>query len=164
MRKIVHACVCALALSLAAGGVLAQQKGGIEVERAWARATAGDTGAAYFRVVNKGTSPDRLMAASTPVAESASLHQSKVQNGVMMMRPLGPLAVEPGKSAELKPGADHLMLMGLKHPLKQGETFPLTLRFEKAGDVQVTVKVEGVGAMGTEADHGGTHMDHGMDK
>lgn len=164
MRKIVHACICALALSLPSLSAVAQQGGGIAVEHPWARATAGDTGAAYFSIVNKGASSDRLLSASTPVAQSASLHQSKVENGVMMMRPLPPLEVAPGKSAALKPGADHLMLMGLKHPLKQGESFPLTLHFEKAGDVQVAVKVESAGAMGAEADHGGMQMDHGMDK
>jgi copper(I)-binding protein len=162
MGKIFRACAFALASSFVAASAIAQQ-GGIEVERPWARATAGDTGATYFSIVNKGAVPDRLMSASTPAAQSATLHESKVQNGVMMMRPLPPLEVAPGKSAELKPGADHLMLVGLKHPLKQGESFPLTLHFEKAGDVQVTVKIESAGAMGADAGPGGMHMDHGTD-
>jgi copper(I)-binding protein len=58
------------------------------------------------------------------------------------------LTIAPGTAALLKPGGDHVMLMGLKQPLKEGESFPLILTFEKAGDVQVTVKVEKAGATG----------------
>jgi copper(I)-binding protein len=133
-----------------------------EVEHAWARASAGTTGAAYLNISNRGTEPDRLLALSTPVAEKAELHESKMDNGVMKMRPLGPITIAPGQSAVLKPGADHVMLIGLKQPLKAGQKFPLTLKFEKAGDVQVTVQVERAGAMGTDAkDHGTMPMDHG---
>jgi periplasmic copper chaperone A len=162
MRGITLASATALSLLSAIG--FAQQNVGssISVEHAWARASAGTTGAAYLSVTNQGTTPDRLLAVETPAAERAALHESTLENGVMKMRPLGPVTIAPGQSLQLKPGADHVMLMGLKHPLKAGESFPLTLTLEKAGDVQVTVKVEPAGAMGADASEGGPMppMDH----
>jgi periplasmic copper chaperone A len=126
------------------------QEPGIAVEQAWARATPGavKTGAAYLTLVNNGKQSDRLLGMSTPVADSASLHETKMEGGIMKMRPLGPVDLAPGKSLELKPGGNHIMLEGLKHPLKEGEHFPLTLAFEKAGTREVTVMVGKVGAMG----------------
>jgi copper(I)-binding protein len=149
-RRIASLAVLAFLLPSVAAIAIAQQpeRHGIEVEQAWARATPGPTGAAYFKIVNKGDSPDRLVATSTPIAEKAEAHESKMANGVMTMRPLGPLTIGPGKAIQFKPSADHLMLMGLKHPLKDGDTFPLTLTFEKSGDIQIVVKVERAGAMG----------------
>jgi copper(I)-binding protein len=138
----------------------------IVVETAWARATPGNapTGAVYFRVVNRGIAPDRLVAVTTPVAERAEIHENKIVDGVMQMRPLGGVTIEPRQSMELKPGGDHLMLIGLKHPLKQGESFPLTLVFEKAGTLTVGVAVEKVGASGGMGmDHGGANGGMGMD-
>jgi periplasmic copper chaperone A len=162
MRKI--ACACSIALALLTTGAGAQQgAGSIEVQHAWARASAGKTGAAYFSVVNKGATPDRLVAVSTPAADKAQIHEDKMENGMMEMRPVGPMVIAPGQSAQLKPGADHVMLMGLKHPLKEGETFPLTLSFEKAGDIQVVVTVEKAGAMGADASHDQMQMEGGMD-
>jgi hypothetical protein len=142
----------------------------LTVEHAWARASAGTTAAAYFAVNNQGSAADRLLAISTPVAEKAALHESKMENGVMKMREVGPIAIEPGQSVVLKPGADHVMLIGLKHPLKQGESFPLTLSFERAGKVEVAVRVERAGSMGGDAaGHGSMQqmpgsMDHGSMK
>ncbi len=135
---------------------------GVVVENAWARATPGNapTGAVYFRLANRGTGADRLIAAATPVAQRAELHETTTENGIMRMRPAEPLAIAPGETAELKPGAEHLMLTGLKEPLKAGESFPLTLTFEKAGAITVAVKVMKPGAMGADAmpqgEHGGT--------
>src|SRR5882724_3984473 len=72
-----------------------------------------------------------------------------MNNGVMTMRPLDKgLAIEPGKTVKLAPGGYHLMLMDLKNPLKQGEKVPLTLEFEKAGKVTLSLDVQGVGAQG----------------
>jgi len=155
---------CGVIMSLVTLSIAAQQNDGtgLVVERVWARASTGATGAVYLSISNHGTAPDRLLAVRTPMAEKAELHESKMENGVMKMRPLGPITIGPSQSAVLKPGADHVMLMGLKQPLKQGETFPLTLTFEKAGDIQVNVKIEGAGAMGADAmDHGPMQgMDH----
>lgn len=127
-------------------GALGQESGPV-VEHAWARATSGSakTGAVYMTITSP--TPDALVAAASPVAGRAGLHEDKTENGVMRMRPTPSIPVEPGKPTELKPGGDHVMLMDLKQPLKAGETFPLTVTFEKAGSKQVTVRVEKAGAL-----------------
>ena len=88
--------VCGMVLSLAAGSAGAQQSRNatVAVEKPWARATTGTTGAVYFRIANKGDASDRLTGVKTPVAEKAELHESKMQDGMMEMRPVGPL---PGR-------------------------------------------------------------------
>lgn len=125
----------------------------IEIAHAFARATAttAKTGAAYFTIVNTGTSDDRLVAASSPIAERSEPHNTIDDNGVMKMRPLADIEVRAGERVELKPGGMHLMLTGLKAPLRIGQSFPLTLNFEKAGTVSVMVAVEKAGATGGHA-------------
>jgi periplasmic copper chaperone A len=125
----------------------------IRVDHAWSRASAGpaSTGVAYFTVTNDGP-PDRLVGTSTPIAATAELHETIRDNGVMKMRPVGALALTPGKPLTLSPGGYHVMLTGLKAPLKPNADFPLTLTFEHAPPITVTVKVEAVGAQ--------SHMDH----
>jgi copper(I)-binding protein len=121
----------------------------VEVQNAWARATAAGAGAGgvFLTVTDKGA-PDRLVGASTPVAAMAEVHETVNDNGVMRMRPVPGLPLESNKPVELKPGGYHIMLMGLKQQLKDGETFPVTLNFEKAGSVTATVHVGKAGAMG----------------
>jgi len=63
------------------------------------------------------------------------------------MRPVEKIQVAPGEPTVLKPGGLHVMLIGLEAPLKEGESFPLTLTFQQAGKTEVTVSVESVGAM-----------------
>ena len=124
---------------------------GIKVDNVWARATPGlaKTAAIYFTITNTGTTADRLEGtASTPVAEHADLHEDKMANGVMQMRPVKSLTIDPGKSVTLDPNSGyHLMLIGLKGPLKEGQTVPLTLSFDHAGKREVTAAVAKVGAM-----------------
>ncbi|MBV8538585.1 MAG: copper chaperone PCu(A)C [Alphaproteobacteria bacterium] len=116
----------------------------IEVTGAWARSTppGAKSAAAYLTVVNTGQDADRLVAASTPVAGTADVHRTTNDNGVMKMRPAGPLDVKPGTPVVLSPGGLHVMMMDLKQPLADGQDFPLTLVFEKAGKVQVSVHVQ----------------------
>jgi len=130
----------------------------IQIVAPWARATAAGAknGVAYMTVVNKGNSDDRLLAVSTPIAETAEPHKTASENGVMKMLPVDAVEVKAGSEVVLKPGGYHVMLMHLKAPLQQGETFPMTLTFEKAGKVDVTVKVEKAGAMGQS--HSGMTM------
>lgn len=139
---------------------LAQQSP-ISVTDAWARATppGAKTGAAYFTVKDGGTAPDRLLSASTPVAGMAQLHTTISDNGVMKMRPVDGIDVKPGTPLTLQPGGYHLMLMQLKAPLKEGDHFPLTLTFAKAGTVETEVKVEKAGAMGAMGSSGMSGMD-----
>ena len=119
----------------------------IQVDHPWARASAGaaKTGAAYLTLTDQGL-PDQLTGASTPVAASAELHESMDDMGMMKMRPIAGLPLTPGKPVTLAPGGYHLMLMGLKGPLKAGDSFPLTLRFQHAPPQTVTVTVEPIGA------------------
>lgn len=128
----------------------------IHVEQGWARPTIGpvSTGAAYFTLTTTGK-PDRLVGMATPVAASATLHETINDNGVMKMRPVAGLPLTPGKPVTLSPGGYHVMLMGLKGPLKAGDQFPLTLTFQHAAPITVTIQVR---AMGME-DHMG-HMNH----
>ena len=117
-----------------------------QIDHPWARASAGaaKTGAAYLTITDQGP-PDRLTGVSTPVADTAELHESMADMGTMKMRPLSGLTLAPGKPVTLAPGGYHVMLLGLKAPLKAGDTFPLTLRFEHAEPLTVTVAVEPIG-------------------
>jgi hypothetical protein len=90
---------------------------------------------------------DRLVSAETPAAKRTERHSSAMAGMVMQMRPFAGLEIPAGQTVTLKPGATHLMLIGLKEPLRAGAAFPLTLDFEKAGVRTATVTVEGIGAM-----------------
>jgi periplasmic copper chaperone A len=122
----------------------------ISVEHPWARATpaGAKTGAAYLTLVNNGTSADRLIHASTPMAEKVQVHQEIDENGVMKMRELPVVEIGPGAALTFKPGGTHMMIIGLKQPLKKGQTFPLTLDFEKAGKIDLQIPIAKAGAMG----------------
>ncbi|MDE2379405.1 copper chaperone PCu(A)C [Bradyrhizobium sp.] len=143
--------------------------GDLVITQAWSRATPGGAKVAggYLTIENKGTTPDRLIGGSAEIAGKLSVHEMAMDNGVMKMRALDKgLAIEPGKTVKLAPGGYHLMLEELKGALKQGDKVPVTLEFEKAGKVQVSLDIQGVGAQapGGSADKGG-HMqmqkDHG---
>ena len=140
--------ITAFTATLVAASAALAQPTQLEVENAWARATPGqaENGAAYLTI----TSPtaDRLVSASTPVAKTAQLHTMSLQGMVMKMRPISGVDIPAGQPISLKPGGDHIMLMGLEQPLREGQSFPLTLDFEKAGARTVTVNVEKVGAKG----------------
>lgn len=125
---------------------------GLTIEHARARIVPGPakTGAVYLTIVNATSQLDRLVAVSTPVATKASLHMVSEDNGIMKMRPVDGVEAEPGRT-ELKPGSLHIMLTGLTKSLKEGDSFPLALIFDKAGTVEAKVKVEKLGAKG---DHG----------
>ncbi|PIW28949.1 MAG: hypothetical protein COW30_06330 [Rhodospirillales bacterium CG15_BIG_FIL_POST_REV_8_21_14_020_66_15] len=125
---------------------------GIAVTGAWARPTIGRlrVTAAYFQAAVTGKDADRLTGARTPVAAHAELHEHVMQNDVARMRPVAGVPVAPGKPATFRPGGYHVMIKDLKQPLNEGDTFPLTLTFEIAGDVTVQVTVMKKAAM----DHG----------
>ena len=146
------ACATMLACFLAAPARAEEVKAGdLVITQAWSRATPGGakTGGGYLTIENKGSAPDRLIGGSADVAGKVELHEMSMKGGVMTMRPLDKgLTIEPGKTAKLAPGGLHLMLEDLKGPLKQGDKVPVTLEFEKAGKVQVSLDVQGVGAQG----------------
>ncbi|MDX8522923.1 copper chaperone PCu(A)C [Mesorhizobium sp. MSK_1335] len=122
--------------------------GDLEIEHPWSRATppGAKVAGGYFTVINKGSAPDRLLSISSDISDKAELHEMGVKDGVMIMRPVeGGLEIPAGGKVALKPGAYHLMFTGLKRQPKQGEKFPATLTFEKAGSVKVEFLVEGMG-------------------
>lgn len=130
--------------------------GSLHIAHPHARATVPGqpTGAAYLKIENRGSAPDRLLSASTPAAQSVEIHSMRMDGDVMKMREASSLDLPPQSTVALEPGADyHLMLQGLKAPLKAGDKFPMTLQFEKAGKVDVSVVV---GDM--KAGAGGEHM------
>jgi copper(I)-binding protein len=101
-------------------------------------------GAAYLTLENTGGSADRLVSVSSPVAQSAEIHTMRMDGDVMRMREAGELPLAPAAKVEMKPGMGyHIMLNGLKQPLQEGASFPMTLTFEKAGKVEVPVVVDG---------------------
>jgi periplasmic copper chaperone A len=125
------------------------QSTSIRVEQPWARATptGASTGAVYLTIANESHDADRLLGASSDVADKLQIHEMKVVNGVMEMREvIGGLSVPAKGSVVLKPGSYHVMLIGLKKPLKDGETIPFTLDFEKAGKLSITVPIRPMGA------------------
>ena len=132
---------------MVAGAALAQT-GQLEVTNAWARATPtkAEDGIAYLTI--RSPTADRLVSVSSPVAKKAELHTMEMSGMVMKMRPLAGLDLPAGQPVTLKPSGDHIMLMGLNGPLREGQSFPLTLTFEKAGTREVTVAVEKPGAAG----------------
>lgn len=133
-------------LVAAVPAIAAAQGSGVTVENAWSRAAmAGRTGVVYLTITDNGGA-DRLTSAASPVAAQATLHESFNENGVEKMRDVASLPVAPGKPVSLAPGGYHIMLMNLKQPLKQGDTFPVTLNFEQAGQVTTTVTVRGPGS------------------
>ncbi|WP_137388010.1 copper chaperone PCu(A)C [Rhodoligotrophos defluvii] len=128
--------------------------GPLVVDQPWSRATAAKVGAGYVTIRNQGEAADRLVSASAEVATSVEIHAMSMKDGVMTMRALPQgLEIPAGQDVALKPGGHHLMLLGLKQPLKRGETFPGTLTFEKAGTVAVEFLVEGPGAAASGHDH-----------
>ena len=140
-----------LALLLMALPAAAQdyKLGALEIVHPWARATppTAPTGGGYLSVKNTGTTPDHLISASSPAAGAVQVHEMKMEGSVMRMRELdGPLEIKPGETVTLAPGGLHLMMTGLKAPLKQGERVPLTLVFEKAGKIDVELSVVAIGA------------------
>jgi copper(I)-binding protein len=163
MNKFIRSVASAAILTaLSAAGVQAAEVkvGDLVISQPWSRATPGGAKVAggFLTIENKGTSADRLVAGTADVAGKVEIHEMAMDNGVMKMRPLDKgLPIEPGKTVTLMPGSYHIMLMDLKGALKEGDKVPVTLQFEKAGKVQVTLDVAGVGAK-APGDTGGSMM------
>lgn len=153
MRRILLDVFAAVSLTIAAvvTSVSGASASSVMVMNAFARASAtptAQTGAAYVSLMNHADDGDRLVSVSTPVAAMAHLHKSEIVDGVMKMEPVEGLELPGHGMLEMKPGGFHIMMMGLKQPLKKGEEIEITLHFEKAGDVTVQVPVGGVADSG----------------
>jgi copper(I)-binding protein len=113
----------------------------VKVEGAWVRPTVpGQQGGGGFMTLHSAAA-DRLLGGSTPVAEHLELHTMAMEGDVMRMRQVERIELPAGKRVELKPGGLHLMFIGLKQPLAAGAKVPVTLKFEKAGEVKVEMTV-----------------------
>lgn len=154
----------AATLFLALPAVAQEHPEGIHVHDVYARSGGmmGGSGAIFFMMHNNTETDDRLIAASTPVAEKTELHTHiEDENGVMQMRQIeGGIEMAAGDVHEMARGGDHVMLMGLTTALKDGDTFPLTLTFEQAGAVTVDVVVDN--DRKPDAGHDMNHEGHGM--
>ena len=128
--------------------------GSLQIENAYTRATVPGQMAAggFMKIENKG-GVDLLVSASSPVAGEVQLHEMAMEGNVMKMRQVKDIPVPAGGAVELKPGGLHLMFMNIKAPLTAGETVPVKLKFAKAGEVEVKMPVNAMGAHG--AGHGG---------
>lgn len=129
--------------------------GALEIDSPWSRAIpkGAKVAAGYMTIRNTGTTPDRLVSASTPVADKMEIHEVTMNNGVMKMRPLGDgVEIEPGATVELNPSSLHFMIMNVKQPIEKGKPFVASLTFEKAGTVNVEFMVEDIGATSPAAE------------
>ncbi|MBD8620828.1 copper chaperone PCu(A)C [Sphingomonas sp. CFBP 13728] len=149
----------ALVATLAAPA-LAQdvRKGSLTISQPWSRATSprATVGAGFLTIRNAGARGDRLISATSPRAERVEIHTMSMDGGVMRMRQLvDGLAVPAGGTATLAPSGNHIMLIGLKSPLKAGERVPATLRFARAGTVTVQFVIGGAGDSAPAAQRGG---------
>lgn len=131
----------------------------IDVSAPWTRpASAGGMGVGYAKITNESSEPDTLIGASSDAAERAELHETTISaEGVASMKPVSSVEIAPGKSIELKPGGLHLMLIGLKEAIKEGETLKAKLNFKKAGAVEVEFAVK---TAAPAADDSHEHMHH----
>lgn len=138
--------------------------GSLRLAHPYARPTPGGlrTGAVYLKAIhNNGEQDDELLGGSTPRAESVEIHAMRLNQDRMQMRQVERLVVPAQGSVRLRDGeaGHHLMLIGLKQPLRAGERFPLTLRFARAGSVQVEVWVEAAEGAAPADPHAG-HAGH----
>jgi uncharacterized protein YcnI len=130
--------------------------GALVIESPWARATpvGAQVAGGYLKITNTGSTPDRLVGGSFPVAGAVEIHEMTTTDGVMKMRQLDlGLEIAPGKAVELKPGGYHLMLMGLREGLKEGQALKGSLVFDKAGPIDVEFRIAPMGAQSSGHSH-----------
>lgn len=138
----------AMAVSLLPAAVLAQDHAahdmpaGLSASDAYVRSTNPKTGAAYLMLHNGGEATCTLASVTTDAADLAEVHTTIEENGIAKMVPAEPVKLEPGAMHELSRGGDHLMLMGLKAPLKNGDIVAMTLDFGDCGKIEVSAPVD----------------------
>lgn len=162
MRPFAAAIALAAAVAFAPSAYAdAAKPSSIKVEAPWARPTPGraKNGAAFMTLVNTGEAADSLVSATSDVSDRTEVHAHLMDGGVMRMRKVDGVEVAPGSPTVLKPGGLHVMFLGLKQPLKPGETVAVTLTFEKAGKVDVRIPVGNApaGAEKSAPGHGHHH-------
>jgi copper(I)-binding protein len=133
----------------------APQGHAIQVKQAWARASVGASkmGVVYLTIENRGSGPDSLVGVKTPAAAAASIHQTVIEGDITRMRPVSSLPLDPGKEVTLEPGGLHIMLMDLGSALELGQSFSITLLFEKSPDLVLEIPIAPMGAMTSPFSH-----------
>jgi copper(I)-binding protein len=149
--SMTRALVPALLLALFASVAHAEdyKLGSLQISQPWSRATpkGAQVAGGYFKIVNTGSTPDRLLGGSVEIAKRFEVHEMSMDNGVMRMRELTKgLEIAPGATVELKPGSYHIMMQNLTKPLAKGDRVKATLNFEKAGKIDVEFDVQAIGA------------------
>lgn len=131
------------ALILTACGMVSAGGPQISIEDAWARPVpaAGSNGALFFRLVNAGNEADQLVGGRSPLAGTIEVHKTTMEEGVMKMEYIPGLEVPAKSEVLLKPGDYHVMLIDVSTTLASGDTFPITLIFEKSGEMTLDVEV-----------------------
>ena len=120
----------------------------LSVQHPWVRATVAGQKATGAFMELRASEPLELVGARSPITHVVQVHEMAVDHGVMKMRHLPVLPLPAGQTVSLRPGSYHIMFMGLKRQLRQGERFPVTLRFQRAGNVTVQVSVQSVMSSG----------------
>jgi copper(I)-binding protein len=155
----------ALTVIATAGHAHEFKAGDLTIDHPWTRATpaGAKTAAGYLKITNHGQAADTLLGGTAEGAEKLELHEMSVQNNIMKMRQLDAgLEIGPGETVELKPGSYHIMMVALKQPLQAGQSVKGALKFEKAGTVEVSFKVEPLGAKMDQAKNAGDGSEHEM--
>ena len=132
--------------------------GSIHISQPWSRAMpkGAKAGAGYMTITNKGTTPDKVSCVSDDASGQCEIHSMTMEGGVMKMRPVqGGLEIKPGETVTLAPSGFHIMFRDLKQPLEQGKTVKATLKFDKAGSVDVEYQILAVGATAPGTASGG---------
>ena len=149
LRSLIAAAFALAAIILAGPAAAADYVvGNLLITQPWAppTLTPNQAGAAYLAVTNNGERPDTLMGATTAAASQTMLHRTVLDSDIARMVQLGQIDIPAGGAAALAPGGMHFMLLGLEAPLVEGQSFVLTLHFQRAGSVDVEVEVMGLGA------------------
>lgn len=164
-RSLIPALISVVAaLSITASVNAHEYKAGaLRIGHPYARVTVPNqtVGGAYLSIENSGKDIDRLIAVASPIAGSVEIHTMSMDGNVMKMREVSAIEIKPSDKVVMEPGDGyHLMLTGLKQPLKAGDKFPLTLTFEKAGKVDVSVAVQDKDKKPKAAKEAGMHQQH----
>ncbi|QEY58702.1 copper chaperone PCu(A)C [Pseudomonas sp. C27(2019)] len=135
------------------------QQAGIKVVTAWSRELppTAPVGAAFMHIENHSDLADRLISAESSIAHVTELHAHIHEGDVMRMVKVDTIDVPAHGQLTLEPGGYHVMLIDLKKPLIAGETLPLTLQFEHAGQMDITVNIKSSDAGTSVEQH---EMDH----
>lgn len=139
MRRLLMSVVVALGMA----GMAHAAAPAVQITDSWVREVppVSASSAAFFTLHNTGKTTLTLTGLSSPAASAVELHEMSMAGGLMRMNELKTVTIPAGGSLVLVPGEKHLMLIGLKAPLKAGQQVPLTLHFRKAGSVQINAVV-----------------------